>query len=80
MSELVKGAVAEAEAYDKQVGMGSTDAPAAVQLGRAAQASKQVKPFSLPSRHHCLRLLCPSCLYNSLQLQLISSCSEQQLC
>lgn len=56
MSELVKGAVAEAEAYDKQAGMGSSDAPATVQLGRAAQASLQVTPLSLPSRHHCFAL------------------------
>ena len=66
MSELVKGAVAEAEAYDKQVGVGSTDVPATVQLGRAAQASMQVSPLCLPSRHnslHMLYSLAPSCLH-----------------
>ena len=44
MSELVKGAIAEAEAYDKQAEAGSSDVAVTVQLGRAAQASLQVKP------------------------------------
>lgn len=39
MSELVKAAIAEAEAFGKQ---SKSDVPARVRLGRAAQASQQV--------------------------------------
>ena len=68
MSELVKGAVAEAEAYDKQVRVGSTDAPATVQLGRAAQASMQVKPICLPFWHDLVVRLAPCPLLPSHEL------------
>lgn len=56
ISELVKGAITEAEAFGKQ-GTGSTDVPASVQLGRAAQASIQVKPLCLLSLHNSLPML-----------------------
>ena len=46
ISELVKGAVAEAETLGKQTGEGSPEEPVKVQLGRAAQASLQVMVFS----------------------------------
>lgn len=56
MSELVKGAIAEAEAYGKQADVGSGDVPTKVQLGQQAQTGLQVRASSPPpaSRHDCL--------------------------
>lgn len=73
MSELVKSAVAEAEAHDKQVHVGSAEVPATVQLGRAAQSSMQVRAVGLPCQHNspCVCFtLCPSCFHKHLRLQL----------
>lgn len=57
MPELVKGAIAEAEAYGKQADGGSADMPAKIQLGRDAQASLQVRPQISFSPHDCLPVL-----------------------
>lgn len=73
ISELVKGAITEAEAFGKQ-GTGSTDVPASVQLGRAAQASIQVKPWCLPCLHNPVPVLSP-CPLSFYVMLLQSACT-----
>ena len=55
IADLVKGAIAEAEALDKtappqdaQAGNGGADVPIRVQLGRTAQANLTVTPCTCP--------------------------------
>lgn len=73
MSELVKGAIAEAEAFGKQADVSSGDVPAKVQLAQQAQASLQVRASPPPPPPPPLPLNMTACL-------LYSSCPLRPMC